>query len=71
MSNSLLNASGGGDNIDKSYCYLIEQVSEDGEWRMLDETENPDIQVRIDDLDNGGSSVLKRINPNKFRRTLG
>ena len=38
---------------------------------MLDENENPDIQVRIDDLDNGGNSVLKRINPNKFRITLG
>jgi hypothetical protein len=30
LSNSLLNASGGDDNIDKSYCYLIEQVPEDG-----------------------------------------
>ena len=30
LSNSLLNASGGGDNIDKSYCYLIKQVTEDG-----------------------------------------
>ena len=47
LSNSLLNASGGGENIDKSYCYLIEQVSEDGEWRMLDENDNPDIQVRL------------------------
>ena len=45
--NSLLNASGGGDNIDKSYCYLIEKVTEDGVWRMLDKIENPDIQVRI------------------------
>ena len=71
LSNSLLNASGGGDNIDKSYCYLIEQVPEEGEWRMLDENENPDIQVRIKDLDNGGNSVLKRINPSEYRRTLG
>jgi hypothetical protein len=71
LSNSLLNASGGGDNIDKIYCYLIEQVSEDGEWRMLDENENPDIQVRIEYLDNGGNSILKRINPSEYRRTLG
>ena len=66
LSNSLLNASGGGDNIDKSYCYLIEQVSEDGEWRMLGENENPDIQVRIEDLYNGCNSALKRINPSKY-----
>ena len=38
---------------------------------MLDENENPDIQVRIEDLDNGGNSVLKRINPSDYRRTLG
>ena len=38
---------------------------------MLDENENPDIQVRIEDLDNGGYSVLKRINPSEYRRTLG
>jgi hypothetical protein len=38
---------------------------------MLDENENPDIQVRIEDLDNGGHSVLKRINPSEYRRTLG
>ena len=71
LSNRLLSASGGGDNIDKSYCYLIEHVPEDGEWRILNEHENPDIQVRIEDLDNGGYSVLKRINPSEYRRTLG
>ena len=38
---------------------------------MLDDTENPDIQGRIEDLDNGGHSVLKRINPNELHRTLG
>ena len=32
---------------------------------------NPDIPVRIDDLDNGGNSVLKCINPSDYRRTLG
>ena len=38
---------------------------------MLDETENPDIQVRIDDLDNGGNSLLKLINTSEYRRMLG
>ena len=38
---------------------------------MLDENENPDIQVRIEDLDNGGNSVLKRINPSDYRIMLG
>ena len=30
ISNRLLNASGGGENVDKSFCYLIEQVTENG-----------------------------------------
>ena len=38
---------------------------------MLKETENPDIQVRIEHLDNGGQRILKCINPNEIRRTLG
>ena len=38
---------------------------------MLEEAENPDIQVRIEDLDNGGHIILKRINRKEVRRTLG
>jgi hypothetical protein len=34
FSNSLLNASGGGNNIDQSYCYRIEQVPKDEAWWM-------------------------------------
>ena len=38
---------------------------------MLEETENPDIQVRIEDLDNGFHSIIKGIHPNELCRTLG
>ena len=38
---------------------------------MLEEIENPDIQVRIEYLDNGRHSILKYINPNEIDRTLG
>ena len=37
---------------------------------MLEEMENPDIQVIIEDLNNGGHSIIKRINPNELCRTL-
>ena len=44
ISNELLNASGGGDNFLKSFCYIIEQVpTEDGTgWRILTNDENPE-----------------------------
>ena len=37
---------------------------------MLQKDENPDIQVRIKDLNNVGHCVLKRINPNGVHWTL-
>ena len=37
---------------------------------MLEETKNADIQVRIEDLDNGGHSIIKSNNPNQLHRTL-
>ena len=54
LSNSLLQASGGGDNCGKSFCYLVQQVSENGAWKMMEEEVNPELQVIIEDLDNGG-----------------
>ena len=47
FSNSILNASGGGYNFDKIFCYLIDQLPDIGGWKILNEEENPDIQVRI------------------------
>ena len=38
---------------------------------MLQEDQNPDIQVRIEDFDNGGHRVLKYINPNEVHGILG
>ena len=38
---------------------------------MLEETENPDIQVRIEDFDNRRYKILKCIHPNQLRRMLG
>ena len=51
LSNDLLNASGGGDDFLKSFCYIIEQVPmEDGNgWRILSTGENPDYQVKVRD----------------------
>ena len=59
LSNDLLNASGGGDNFLKRFCYIIEQVpTEDGSgWRILANDENPDYSIKVRDWDNNGVQV--------------
>ena len=61
LPNSLLNTIGGGDNFGKRFCHFFQQVLENGEWRNLEEEENPELQVRIEDLNNddGGFRVLR------------
>ena len=71
LSNILLNASGGGDNFGKIVCYVVQQVPDNGEWRMLKEEENPELQVRIEDLDNGGFRFLQTLNHTKVHKIIG
>lgn len=72
LSNSLLNASGGGDNFLKSFWYLVEQVPEDGAWRTLSMEENPDRIIQVEDHDNGGVlRILERKEVTQVHRTLG
>ena len=53
MSNSLLNANGGGYNFLKRLCYIIDKVSKYGEWRKLESAENPECIIQVHDHDNG------------------
>jgi hypothetical protein len=59
LSNDLLNASVGGENFLKSFCYIIEQVpTEDGNgWRILTNDENPDYRIKVRDWDHNGVLV--------------
>ena len=53
ISNSLLNANGGGYNFLKIWCYIIDQVPEYGEWRTLKISNNPECIIQVHDHDNG------------------
>ena len=54
LSNSLLNASGGGDNFKNIFWDLVEQVPEYGVWRTMFMEENPDRIIQVVDHDNDG-----------------
>jgi hypothetical protein len=69
-----LNASGGGDNFLKIFCYIIEQVpKEDGTgWRILANDENLDYSIKVRDCDNDGVQVdLLRKDATELHRILG
>ena len=57
--NDLLNASGGGENFPKRFCYIIEQVLMEGGngWRILTNDKNPDYQIKVRDWDHNGVLV--------------
>jgi hypothetical protein len=59
LSNDLLNASGGGDNFLRSFCYIIEQVpTEDGNgWRILSNDKDPNYRIKVRDWDHNGVLV--------------
>ena len=38
---------------------------------MMEEEENPELQVRIEDLNNGGFRVLQRLDPIQIHKSLG
>ena len=74
LSNGLMNTSGGDDNFEKSFCYIIEQVwvPDRINWRIILKSENRDIKIHVTDWDSREiQEELKRIDSNKVHWSLG
>ena len=74
LSNGLMNTSGGEDNFEKSFCYIIEQVRVPDRinWRIILKSENRDIKIHVTDWDSREiQEELKRIDSNKVHWSLG